>query len=76
MYMTCSLGGVFLLLYLLFLLLGAYAGHRFGTALFFLLYRHPVESIYAALFLFASLSLSIYLIRMWVKYLYLTRGKD
>ena len=76
MWMTVSLGGIFFSLYLLFVSLSVYLVQRWGTDLFFLLYRHPVEFVYGGLWLFAFLSLSIYLARMFIKYFYLTKGKD
>lgn len=75
-WMTMSLGGIFFSLYLLSVGLGAYFVQYWGTDLFFLLYQNPILGIYGGLWLFACLSLSIYLTRMVVKYFYLTRGKD
>jgi hypothetical protein len=76
MWMTLSLGLLFFTLYLLTVALGSHLVRQWGTDFFFLVYRHPVAFIYGGLWLFAFLSLSIYLVRMFIKYLYLTRGKD
>lgn len=76
MWMTVSLGFVFLSVYFLIVALGAYFVPRWRTDLFFLVYQNPVPFIYGGLWIFACLSLSIYLARMVVKYFYTTRGKD
>ena len=76
MWMTTCLGVLFFVIYLLFVFAGLYLTNHSESNLFFLLYHHPVEFIYGGLWLFASLSLSIYLARMFIKYLFLTRGKD
>jgi hypothetical protein len=76
MWMTMSLGGVFFSLYLALVTLSVPFIRNSGTAIFFLLYQHPVEFVYGGLFFFAFLSLSIYLVRMVIKYFYLTKGKD
>lgn len=76
MWMTISLGSIFFSLYLLFVYLSAYLVHQWKADLFLLFYRHPVEFVYAGLWLFAFLSLTIYLTRMFIKYFYLTKGKD
>lgn len=75
-WMTISLGTLFFGLYLLTICLGVYFLRQWRTELFFLVYRHPIDFVYGGLWLFAFLSLSIYLARMFIKYLYLTRGKD
>ncbi len=75
-WMTLCLGSLFFGLYLLTVGIGIYAARQWGTDLFFLAYRHPVEFLYGGLWLFACASLSIYLVRMLIKYFYLTRGKD
>jgi hypothetical protein len=76
MWMTICLGSLFFGIYLLIVSLGIYFVHEWGTDLFFIMYHHPIPFIYGALCLFACASLSIYLARMLIKYLYLTRGKD
>ena len=76
MWMTLSLGAVFFTLYFLVVYFGASYVQQWGPDLIFVAYRNPVLFIYAGLSLFAFLTLSIYLVRMFIKYLYLTRGKD
>lgn len=76
MWMTVCLGFIFFGFYLCVILLSRYWIPQWGTNLFFLMYQHPIPFVYGGLFLFAFLSLSIYLARMFIKYLYLTRGKD
>lgn len=76
MWMTVCLGALFFGFYILIICLSAYFIGPWGTDLLFIVNQHPTEFIYGGLFLFAFLSLSIYLARMWIKYLYLTRGKD
>ena len=76
MWMTVSLGGLFFGLYLLIVGLIVYFVRQGKTDLFSLAYQHPIEFVYGGLWLFAFLSLSIYLARMVIKYFYLTRGKD
>ncbi len=75
-WMTVSLGFLFLGIYLLAVALSVHFVHEWKTDLFFLVYQNPVPFIYGGLWLFAFFSLSIYLARMVVKYFYLTRGKD
>ena len=76
MWMTLSLGAVFFTLYFLVVYFGASYAQQWGPDMIFLVSRNPVLFIYAGLSLFAFLTLSIYLVRMFIKYLYLTRGKD
>lgn len=76
LWMTISLGSLFFGLYLLVVAMGMYAAVQWRSELLFLAYRHPVELVYGGLWLFACISLSIYLVRMFIKYFYLTRGKD
>lgn len=75
-WMTVSLGGIFFALYLLCVWIGYDFVHQPDTDLFSLLYHHPIEFIYGGLWVFATVSLSIYFTRMIIKYVYLTRGKD
>jgi len=75
-WMTICLGIAFFGFYLLIVSLSVYFIRPWGTDLFFLVYHDPVKFIYLGLCLFACLSWSIYLVRMVVKYFYLTRGKD
>lgn len=76
MWMTLGLGLLFFSLYFLIVVIGSKVVRTWGTDFFFLVYRHPVEFIYGGLWLFAFLSFSIYLARLVIKYVYLTRGKD
>lgn len=75
-WMTIFLGIAFFGLYLVMVGLSVYFVRPWGTDLLFLVYHNPVKFIYLGLWLFAFLSLSIYLVRMVIKYFYLTRGKD
>ncbi len=75
-WMTISLGGLFLFLYLLLIGFSLYLVKQAKIDLFSLFYHYPVDFIYGGLALFACISLSIYLARMVIKYVYLTRGKD
>lgn len=75
-WMTLCLGLLFFSLYFMTVALGSYFVRQWGADFFFMVYRHPVAFVYGGLWLFAFLSLSIYLVRMFIKYFYLTRGKD
>lgn len=76
MWMTVGLGCLFFGLYLFLVLSGsALINSEIGLSLFTLSYKNPIEFIYLGLFTFAALSLSIYLVRMMIKYLYITRSK-
>ncbi|WP_075883298.1 hypothetical protein [Candidatus Protochlamydia sp. W-9] len=75
-WMTFGLGFLFFGLYLGIVLLGSFLiDQENGQILFHLSYQHPIEFIYLGLFIFATISLLIYLVRMFIKYLYLTRSK-
>jgi len=76
MWMTASLGLLFFSFYVLAVIVGSRLIHQWGADFFFLVYHNPVAFIYGGLWLFALLSLTIYLVRMFIKYFYLTRGKD
>lgn len=76
MWMTFGLGLVFFSFYfLLVLLCSKYINQEMGAALFFSAYRSPRLFIYGGLLLFACVSLTIYLVRMIIKYLFITRGR-
>ncbi len=75
-WMTFCLGGVYFSLYLFIVSLSVYFMRNQGTALLLIAYQHPIELVYGGLWLFACLSLTIYLTRLVIKYFYLTRGKD
>lgn len=76
MWMTVSLGILFFSLYFVTAAIGSRLIRQWGTDIFFMVYKNPVPFIYGGLWLFVFLSLSIYLVRMFIKYFYLTRGKD
>lgn len=77
MWMTIGLGSLFFSLYLLIILLSSWLlDSKSSLTLFFLFYAHPTEFIYLGLFIFACMSLCIYLVRMFIKYFYLTHSKD
>lgn len=76
MWMTFGLGLVFFSFYfLLVMLCSKYINTETGLALFFSAYRSPVLFIYGGLLLFACFSLTIYLVRMVIKYFFITRGR-
>lgn len=75
-WMTLGLGSTFLAFYLIGVGLSAYFIKQSNTNLIALAYQRPISYIYGGLWLFICLSLSIYLVRMILKYIYLTRGKD
>lgn len=76
MWMTFTLGLVFFSLYGLLVYWGSSFARQWGTVLLFAARENPLFFIYGGLTLFAFLSLSIYFVRMLIKYLYLTRGRD
>ena len=76
MWMTFGLGLLFFSAYFLIVTLGARVIRTWGTDFFFFVYRHPIEFVYGGFWLFVFLSLSIYFARIFIKYVYLTRGKD
>lgn len=76
MWMTLLMGGIFFAIYLAIVYLAIIFIPPSGVDLFFLIYRNPVNFIYGGLMVFACFSLSIYIVRMLIKYLYMTRGKD
>lgn len=75
-WMTAYLGLVFFGLYLLTIGVSIYIVRPLGAEIVFLVHHNPVKFIYFGLWLFAFISLSIYFVRMVIKYFYLTRGKD
>jgi hypothetical protein len=71
MWMTGGLGLTFLALYLSFVFFGSWFLTPEKKQQFFLLvYNSPVKYVYAGLLVFVIFSLSIYLVRMLIKYLY------
>ena len=74
--MTFGLGIVFFGFYASMVWLSSRWIEPWKSDVFLLMYRYPKEFIYLGLGLFALCSLFIYLLRMVIKYVYLTRGKD
>lgn len=72
-YMTLSLGFVFLCVYLLLVAVSMLLAQKWGAEMIALFNQHKIEMIYAGLGLFILLSLSIIVARMVVKYFYLKR---
>lgn len=71
MWMTVGLGLVFFGAYLLLVwILGTIKNPEIHWPLFSLLYRYPMEFVYLGLLFFAVVTMSIYLVRMVIKYLY------
>lgn len=76
LWMTVSLGAVFFSLYLSIIGFGLYYSPYWKENIFLSAYLNPAEYVYSGLWIFGIFSLTIYFVRMIVKYLYLTRGKD
>jgi hypothetical protein len=75
-WMTVGLGVLFFGLYLgVVFFTSRVIDQEIAQQLFELSYQHPLEFIYLGLFIFATFSLLIYLVRMFIKYFYLTRSK-
>ena len=71
MWMTAGLGLFFGGLYLTLILLGSHIiDPELRLDIFHLLYKHPVEFIYLGLLVFACTTITIYLIRMIIIFLY------
>lgn len=76
MWMTCGLGITFFGFYLFVVVLSStILNGKWISSLFWQAYQTPLPFIYGGLLLFACFSLLIYLVRMVIKYLFLTRGK-
>ena len=75
-WMTTCLGISFFGFYFLMVMVGAPIIRSLSNDLFVIVYRNPIKFVYLGLCLFAILSLTIYFVRMIIKYLYLTRGQD
>jgi predicted branched-subunit amino acid permease len=76
-WMTIGLGIVFFGFYFGIVLLSS----KFSTPetrqdFFRLIYSHPIEFIYLGLFIFATITLCIYLVRMLIKYLFITKSRQ
>lgn len=76
MSMTLSLGILFFCVYFLAVHFSKYLVQEWKLDIFVLIYENPILFIYGGLWVFACSSLSIYLVRLFIKYFYLTRGKD
>ncbi len=71
MYMTAGLGGFFFSLYFFLVWIAAlWIDPKTRLEYFSLVLQHPVEFIYLGLTTFATLSITIYMIRMVIKYRY------
>lgn len=76
MWMTIGLGLVFFGLYVVVILFGSYKmDPELRRKIFLLVYQNPTFFIYFGLFTFASISLTIYLARVFIKYLYNSKSK-
>ncbi len=77
MWMTAGLGILFFSLYVVLVYIGSFVTHAIGHInLFNLLHKHPVAFIYLGLLTFAIISISIYLVRLVIKYLYNSRRRE
>jgi hypothetical protein len=77
MWMTTGLGFLFFGFYVFLVFLGAYITRMIGHIhLFNLLHKHPVAFIYIGLLTFALISVSIYLARIVIKYVYNSRRRE
>jgi hypothetical protein len=76
-WMTLSLGSFFLFCYFGCVFLMTYLStNERNMQLFSMAYQSPTLWIYGGLCLFTCLSLCIYLVRMFIKYYFLTKKKD
>lgn len=69
-WMVAGIGPLFFGLYFLMVYLATFTETATRLDFFFLLYKHPVEFIYLGLFIFACTTLSIYCVRLIIKYVY------
>lgn len=75
-WMTLGLGIIFFGLYFCLVYFSSILIHQQdGLFYFLLLYNHPVEFIYLGLFLFSLVTLSIYLVRMLIKFIFILHNK-
>lgn len=73
-WMTLGLGLIFFGFYLVLILtLSWILDAESSQQIFSFVYHHKVESIYMGLFIFSFTTLSIYLARLFIKYLYTNR---
>ncbi len=76
-WMTIGLGIVFFGFYFAIVLLSSkLITPATGESFFNLVKNHPIDFIYFGLFIVASITLSIYLVRMVIKYLFITKSKN
>ena len=76
-WMTIGLGVFFLFSYLgVIFSISYFSTAEWNLHIFSIIYHSPTPWIYGGLWVFACLSLCIYLVRMGIKYYFLTRGKD
>src|SRR5437764_747748 len=76
-WMTIGLGIVFFGFYLAIVLLTSkLITPKSGETFFYLVKTHPIEFIYLGLFIFTTATLSIYLVRMVIKYLFITKSRN
>jgi hypothetical protein len=77
MWMTVGLGTLFFSVYLLIVVVARFLlDSNARLDLFFLLHRHSISFVYLGLLIFATVSVSIYLVRIWIKYLYNRKHKE
>ena len=75
-WMTLGLGMVFFGFYFAIVLISSkMITPEVGLDFFQLIYAHPKDFIYIGLSIFATLTVAIYLIRMLIKYLYITNTR-
>jgi hypothetical protein len=75
MWMTAGLGIIFSSLYLFIVFFGAQIDPQKKLALFFKAYENPIHYIYLGLLIFACLTLTTYIARVIIIFLYNTRKK-
>jgi len=76
MWMTFGLGIFFFSFYFFSVwALSHLIDHQIGLSLFFKVYEAPVSFVYGGLITFVCFSFLIYLARMIIKYLFITKGK-
>jgi hypothetical protein len=77
MWMTVGLGALFFGSYLLLVFIASLLiNSKTRLDIFFFLHEHAIASIYLGLLIFATISVSIYLVRLWIKYLYNKRHRQ
>lgn len=75
MWMTVGLGITFFGAYLLIVCIASsMINSKTRLDLFLILHKHAISFIYLGLLVFALVSVSIYMVRLWIKYLYNKRN--